>query len=172
MSRAFVKEDADTAPVAVTVRPPLPPGVKNLVTESGLAALRAELRLLTDEEAELAATGEADAGSEALRRLAALGTEIPDLEHRLQTAVLVPKPPPGTAVVQVGAVVVTRDARSSKSSRFRIVGVDEADPLAGLVSFTAPISQALLGRSPGDRVTFDAGSGPREVTLEAVEYPD
>ena len=172
MSRAFIKEDADTEEVLVTVRPPLPQGVDNLVTPSGLAALQAELKALQAEAAELASQPSDQSGSPAVRRMAALDEEIPALEDRLRSAVLVPTPPAGTDAVQVGATVTVRDeGGDGRPSSFRIVGVDEADPLEGLVAFTAPVAGALLGQRVGATATFRTGDGvARSVVLEGVTY--
>jgi transcription elongation factor GreB len=170
MSRAFIKEDADAEGVLVTPRAPLPPGVQNLVTPAGLASLQAELAQLQEEAAGLARQPEEASGSVTVRRLAALDEEIPALEDRLRSAVLVKAPPLGSKVVQLGATVTVRYLGSGRSSSFTIVGVDQADPLAGLVAFTAPVAQALLGSSVGDSQTFEAGEGPAEVLLEEVSY--
>lgn len=168
MSRAFIKEDADQGSVMVKQRPPLPGGVRNLVTPSGLEALRAELRELRREQEELAEAGGAP-GSPAVRRLAAIREELPALEDRLLSAVLI-EPPTGTATVEVGAVVTVVGA--SGTSSFRIVGVDEAEPLEGLIAFTAPAAQALLGRSAGESVTFEASGAQVTLTIRSVDYPD
>lgn len=170
MSRAFIKEDADAEGVLVSPRAPLPPDVPNLVTPAGLASLQAELRDLQEEAARLALQAGEASGSAAVRRLAALDEEIPALEDRLRSAVLVPTPAAGSSQVKLGATVTVRYADSGNSSSFTIVGVDQADPLEGLVAFTAPVAQALLGSSVGDTLSFEAGEGPRTVLLERVSY--
>lgn len=172
MSRAFIKEDADAEQVLVTPRPPLPEGVDNLVTPAGLAALEAELLALRAEASELAALPSEASGSSAVRRLAALDEEIPALEDRLRSAVLVPTPVAGTQVVQLGATVTVKDtAPGGQPNRFTIVGVDEADPLEGLVAFTAPVAAALLGQSVGATVSFRTGDGQAKgLELMAVSY--
>jgi len=37
------------------------------------------------------------------------------------------------------------------------VGEDEADASSGLISWMAPLAQALLGREAGESVTFQGG---------------
>lgn len=171
MSRAFIKEDAAADDVLVTPRPPLPPGVENLVTPTGLAALEEELRELRAEEARLSAQQGAGSDTGLVRRLAALDEEILILEDRIASAVLVPTPPAGTAEVKLGATVTTKEVGAGASSvTFTIVGVDEADPLEGLVAFTAPVAQALLGRRAGEVVSFESGSGRQDVELLEVAY--
>jgi transcription elongation factor GreB len=86
--------------------------------------------------------------------------------------VLVPTPAPGTDVVQGGATVTVKDAAAgAQPNSFVIVGVDEADPLEGLVAFTAPVAQALLGKQLGATATFTTGDGvTRSVLLVDVKY--
>ena len=172
MSRAFIKEDADAEQVLVTARPPLPEGTQNLVTPTGLAALEAELATLRSEAASLTALPSDTSGSNAVRRLAALDEEIPALEDRLRSAVLVPTPPAGTSEVVLGATVVVQDeAPGSRPSSFKVVGVDEADLLEGLVAFTAPAAAALLGRKVGETIFFVSGDGSeRRQKLLEVHY--
>jgi transcription elongation GreA/GreB family factor len=40
----------------------------------------------------------------------------------------------------------------------RLVGEDEADPAAGLISYVSPLAQSLLGLSPGDTLPFAGGA--------------
>lgn len=48
----------------------------------------------------------------------------------------------------------------------RIVGVDEADPDQGAISYLAPLSQALLGLKPGDEVSL--GPSGRRMTIARI----
>lgn len=50
---------------------------------------------------------------------------------------------------------------------YKIVGEDEADINAGLISFTSPIARALIGKNEGDEVTFSAPGG--EMCYEVIE---
>ena len=170
MSRAFIKEDAAAEDVIVTHRPPLPAGVENLVTPAGLAALTAELKEL---QAELNRVSGSDSATEEVRRLAALDEEIPELEERLSSAVLVPTPPAGTTTVLLGATVTIEQLSGpfkGQSTNLTIVGVDEADALEGLVAFTAPVAQALLGQHLGAEVSFHAGDDEQRIKVAAVAY--
>jgi len=169
MSRAFVKEDADSEDVVITHRAPLPTGVPNLVTPAGLAALEAE------RDAKLAALEDLKAGEstgEATRRLAALEEELLLLLERLASAKLSP-PPDDRKLAGVGAKVRVRylgGPQAGQTSELLLVGVDEADPLEGRVAFVAPVAQALMGRREGEVVTFEAGENSLTVELESVAY--
>lgn len=170
MSRAFIKEDAVFDDVIVTHRPPLPAGVENLVTPAGLAALTSELAQLRAERSRLSGS---DPVEQAFRRLAALDEEIPALKDRLDSAVLVPTPAPGTTTVSLGATVTVKQLsgpHTGQTSSLTIVGVDEAEPLEGLVAFTAPVAQALLDRQVNDEVSFKAGDDEQHLMILAVEY--
>ena len=169
MSRAFVKEDADSDDVVVTHRAPLPDGVANLVTPAGLAALEQE------RAAKLAALEVLKAGEEtgeATRRAAGLEEELLLLLERLASAKVVQPPADGTA--GVGATVIVRyqnGPHAGQAAELTLVGVDEADPFEGRIAFTAPAAEALLGRRAGESVTFTAGEQELTVMLERVTYP-
>ena len=53
-----------------------------------------------------------------------------------------------------------------------IVGVDEADPPAGLIAFVAPLARALLGRRVGDSVTVRVPGGAEELEVVEIQYDD
>ena len=60
---------------------------------------------------------------------------------------------------------VTLRLPSGGSQAFRLVGEDEADASSGLISWMAPLAQALLGRAAGDSVDFQGG----EAEILSVE---
>ncbi len=66
-----------------------------------------------------------------------------------------------------GATVKLIDQDTAKDITYRLVGEDEADIKTGLISFTSPIARALIGKSDGDIVSFQAPSG--EKTFEVIE---
>ena len=163
MSRAFVKEDASDERVVVPARAPLPEGVTNLVTASGLRALHAERGALEAERSRIEAAGSA---TDRARALLVVDERLEALEARIATARLAPAPSDPGADVAVGSEVdVRRD--DGRALRVRIVGVDESDPARGLIAFTAPIAAALLGLRVGDTVQA-LGS---EFTVTGVRYP-
>ena len=70
--------------------------------------------------------------------------------------------------MRFGARVTLRD-RAGDVRTFQIVGVDESDPDAGYVSFTAPIARAVLGKRVGETATFRAGAGEETLTIAAID---
>ena len=163
MSRAFVKEDAAGERIVVPARAPLPDGVPNLVTASGMRALHGERR---DLEAARRRAERLDGAAARARALLALDEREAALEERLASARVVPAPAAPDDEVVVGSEVEAR-RHDGRAFRLRIVGVDEADPSRGRIAFTAPVADALLGRRVGDVVT---AAGTR-LTVVAVRFP-
>ena len=159
MSRAFVTEsDREEA----FVPPPLalPPGVPNRITPDGAARLRAELAALVAERAVLRA-----GGPEARARLLVVGPRITLIEARIPTWVETPcRPQPATVVF--GATVTLSDGDRERS--YRIVGIDEADPARGWISFLAPIATAVLGAAVGDLVRVRTPRGDEELEVVGI----
>jgi transcription elongation GreA/GreB family factor len=74
-------------------------------------------------------------------------------------------PPPTNTDVAFGSRVVI--ARKGRKQSFRIVGVDEADPSRGLISFRSPLADAILGARVGEHVEADEPLG--EIEIVSIE---
>jgi transcription elongation factor GreB len=53
-----------------------------------------------------------------------------------------------------------------------LVGEDEADAGAGLVSFYSPIARAIRGARLGDHRRVTLPQGEKEYEVLAIRYPD
>ena len=146
MSKAFTKDDRPDEPPVVRHRQALPDGVPNYVTPTGLRGLRAELAA------------------------AEPGARRAELERRIAAAVLAP-PPADRDEIRFGARVSMRD-QDGDVRRVQIVGVDEAQPAAGMIAFVAPLARALLGRRAGDQVTVQAPGGVDELEVLSIDYDE
>ena len=60
---------------------------------------------------------------------------------------------------------VTLRLPSGTTQAFRLVGEDEAEAAHGLISWTAPLAQSLLGREAGESVPFQ-GADAEIVSIE------
>jgi len=149
MSVAFRRE-SDEEHLEPKFELPIPTG-PNLVTERGL-------RLIDERIAELEA---AIAGSADEAVLARLQRDLRYWTTRQITAELAPAPAGDR--VELGTRV--RILLNGKARELRIVGDDEADPSAGLISFNAPLSRAMMGAEVGDVLPF----GETEDAIEIVE---
>ena len=134
MSRAFVKETAESAPPPERMVDEGP----NLVTPEGLAQIEAHIARI-----EAAMKTETNV---LLRET--LARDLRYWEIRKASAEVV-TPSSDDTVAFGSTVTITRKGRQQT---FRIVGVDEADASNGLISHRSPMAQALLGARPGDIV--------------------
>ena len=69
-----------------------------------------------------------------------------------------------------GATVDLADEDSDEELTYQIVGEDEADIKAGLISITSPIARALIGKEEGDVATVMAPGGERNLEIVEVRY--
>ena len=69
-----------------------------------------------------------------------------------------------------GATVKLLDDDTEKEITYRIVGQDEASIKTGLISYTSPIARALIGKSEGDVVEFNAPDGEKVYEVIEVSY--
>jgi len=168
MSKAFLREsdfdEPETLPPLVSL---LPPGAKNYVTPSGAQRMRAKLAQLI--EVERPALGDVSGDPELKREQQLLDQQIRYLRDSLQTAEIVEPPAETNDIVRFGALVSVRETDGIES-QYTLVGVDEAAPEQGKVSWMSPIARALLNARRGDRVSFKAPSGLKQLEIIAVDY--
>ena len=72
--------------------------------------------------------------------------------------------------VVFGATVELVNLGNDQEVTYRIVGEDEADIQAGLISVASPIARALIGHEEGDSVSVQAPGRQIEYELLAVRY--
>jgi transcription elongation factor GreB len=182
MSKAFTKEsDADDDEDGPAL-PPLPAGARNYMTPAGHRRLRAELMGLIDEERPkvvetvswAAKNGDRSENGDYLygkKRLREIDRRIRFLTKRLDLAeVADPSAHHGKDQVFFGATV-TYATRSGEERTITIKGIDEADSLAGEVSWISPIARALLKAREGDEVSLMTPGGLETLEVLAVSYP-
>jgi transcription elongation factor GreB len=168
VSRAFVKDESWEEPL-VAPRAPLPDGTPNYVTARGLRLLREEQAGLEARQRTIEADAALDDG-ERRRRQSVLTTRLRELLARIASAQVVPAGGAGDDAARFGAEITLRSRNEER--RLRIVGVDEADPEEGLVAFTSPIAQAVLGLKVGQTARLRAAGGEEILTIEGIAYPE
>ena len=72
--------------------------------------------------------------------------------------------------VVFGATIDLEEESSGDSVTYQIVGEDEADLKAGLVSIGSPIARALIGKEAGDVAEVQAPGGPKSYEIVEVRY--
>lgn len=152
MSVAFRRE-SDDEHLEPKFEIPIPPG-PNLVTARGLALIAERVAELED----LIAKGGEDASINAAKR------DLRYWQTRQVTAELVP--PPTGETVEFGTTVTF--LLNGKQRALSIVGDDEADPTGGLISFSAPLSRAMIDAEPGEVLPFAGKDEAIEVLSIAV----
>lgn len=164
MSKAFTKEDDDSAKLRLDDLPQSPH--PNLVTPEGLADLERRLSALVRELAELRARPESVAGRQ---DIAVVERDLRYVDSRLAHAILVDPKSHATGVVAFGAEVeILMD--EDKRQIFRIVGEDEADPKRGLISPYSPLGIALMGAELGDTVEWRKPTGVIDIEIVAIRF--
>jgi transcription elongation factor GreB len=186
MSKAFTREgdgaDDDVDDDGAAALPPLPPGARNYLTPQGYRRLRDELRALIERERPrvvetvswAASNGDRSENGDYIygkKRLREIDRRIRFLTKRLHIAeVADPSLHHGSDQVFFGATVTFDNARG-EARTVTIKGIDEADPLAGEVSWVSPVARALLKAREGDEVTLVTPAGVERIEVVRVRYP-
>ena len=181
MSKAFTKESDGDDDDEVGL-PPLPPGGKNYITPQGFARLKGELLDLIDNERPriveivhwAASNGDRSENGDYLygkKRLREIDRRMRFLTKRLDIAEVVdPALQPNRDQVFFGATVLYSD-KAGEDHTVTIVGVDEAEPLAGKISWISPVARALIKAKEGDTVVLRTPGGIEELDIMEVRYP-
>ena len=79
------------------------------------------------------------------------------------------------SIPQSGKVIFGTTIRLLKSTddlevEYKIVGEDEADVQTGKISYSSPLSRALISKEEGDIVKFESPSGVQEYEIIAVDH--
>ena len=144
MSRAFVKDsDQDTETLPERAISPHP----NLVTARGLALLEARVHELEAERSAARAASDAAA-------LSRIARDLRYFQARRESARLV-TPPAQSQQVRFGVRARLRLPDGAERA-FQLVGEDEADPKAGLISYVSPLAKAMMGKGVGEQLPFGA----------------
>jgi transcription elongation GreA/GreB family factor len=151
MSVAFRRE-SDEEHLEPKFELPIPPG-PNVVTQRGYDLIKAR----TDH---LEAAAGAASDEEQRKRLQ---RDLRYWRSRLATAQIAPAPS-GSAVA-IGTLVTFE--QGDRVRKVTLVGHDEADPAAGLLSFGSPLGRALMGAEIGDEVEVPGQDEP--LAIVAIE---
>jgi transcription elongation factor GreB len=186
MSKAFTKEDSGQADLLADDRdegeddPKLPRGTRNYMTPAGAERLRGELKdLLHQQRPEVvrtvswaASNGDRSENGDYIygkRRLREIDRRIRFLQRRLDNAEVVDPAAQKSDRVLFGATVTVADEGGAERT-YRIVGIDEAEPSRGIISWISPLARAVFNSRVGDVVTLRTPRGEEELEIVALEY--
>ena len=164
MSRAFVKEDADSGAGEITDLPQS--SHPNYVTPRGLAQLKERFAAA---QARRRALLEAGAGGGNELALANVARDLRYIEARLERAIPVDPASQPHDEVAFGATVRVADDKGAERE-FAIVGEDEADAEHGSVSWVSPLAKALIGAAVGDDIVWRRPAGDIALKVLAIRY--
>lgn len=152
------------------------------ITRDRLKELEAELNYLkTVREKEVAelikearSFGDLSENSEydeAKNEQAKLYGRIAEIENILTHAVVFDETadPADHGKVGLGCTIKVRDIEFDEIAVYTIVGSQEADPMEARISDDSPFGRAMLGKSIGDVVEFEAPAGTVRFEILAVE---
>lgn len=152
------------------------------ITARGAEKLKAELQRLRSvdrptvinairearDKGDLSENAEYDAARE---RQGFIEGRIQELEGKLSALqVIDPATVDAAGRIVFGATVELEDQVTGETVKYQIVGDDEADIKASLISVSSPIARALIGRSEGDMAEVLAPGGKREYAIVSVSY--
>ena len=152
------------------------------LTVIGAEMLRAELKKLKSEDrpriikaiAEARAHGDLKENAEyhaAKEQQGFIEGRIKNIDGKLSHAQIIDVtdlPDSGRVVFGTTVELITED--KGEKTVYRIVGEDEADIRAGLLSYTSPIARALIGKEAGDVVNVRTPGGDCSYEIAKVQY--
>ncbi|MCC6474369.1 MAG: transcription elongation factor GreB [Burkholderiales bacterium] len=183
MSKAFTREpdaqDAVSEASAAEAGPPVPGG-RNYMTPAGYLRLKGELKKLVEIERPetvrvvswAASNGDRSENGDYIygkRRLREIDRRVRYLMKRLEAVEVVDPRDQDQDRVFFGASVRYADAGGTQRE-VSIVGIDEADPARGRISWVSPLARALLRTREGDTVVLRAPHGAEEIEVLEVRY--
>ncbi len=90
---------------------------------------------------------------------------VRQLQTMLSSAVIVDDDPASDGVVVAGTVVAIRYEGDEDVERFLVGSIEERRDDVSVVSPGSPLGRALIGRSPGDTVEYEAPNGRLRVEV-------
>jgi transcription elongation factor GreA len=151
------------------------------MTEAGFTRLQDELRRLKtiDRPAIIRAIAEArDHGDlsenaeyhAARERQSFIEGRVLELEDKIARAEVIDVRKLNGTQVKFGATVILADEETSEEATYQIVGEDEADIKAGLLSVTSPLGRALIGKNLGEGVEVSTPRGAKSYEIVQVMF--
>lgn len=150
------------------------------MTPAGAVKLREELARLKEERPKISREigtarehGDLKENAEyhaAKERQGLQEARIKDIEDKLARAEIIDPQKLSGDRVRFGATVTVTNLETDEETQYQIVGAEEADINRGLISISAPLARALIGKSIGDEVVVQLPSGTRRYEIGNVDF--
>ena len=95
---------------------------------------------------------------------------ISEIENKIANAEIIDVSKLSGEVVKFGAKIKLTDEDTDEDSSYQIVGEHEADINDGLLSITAPLARALIGKTVGDSVEVVTPKGSKGYEIIKVSF--
>jgi transcription elongation factor GreA len=152
------------------------------MTSGGHERLEAELKRLKADErpavikaiAEAREHGDLSENAEyhaARERQSFIEGRLLELQDKLARAEIIDISQQSGTTVKFGARVKLVDEETDEEVVYQVVGSEEAEIQRGLLSISAPLGRALIGREAGETVEVTTPRGTRYFEILEVEFP-
>ena len=96
---------------------------------------------------------------------------VQEIEGKLSNSIVIDVTTmPVTGKVIFGVTVTIVNCETDAEVTYKIVGEDEADVSAGMISVTSPIARALIAKEEGDVVVVKTPGGDVEYEIDKVQH--
>lgn len=149
------------------------------VTKEGYEALKKELEKLKRVERpeniraieEARAHGDLSENAEfaaAKDRQGFIEGRISELQYKLASADIIEPDKLNKEKAVFGSRVLLENIETGQDVEYQLVGPDESDIEKGRISISSPLGKAILGKKPGDELTFQVPGGKRVYELVEI----
>ncbi len=95
---------------------------------------------------------------------------VMELEAKISLAEIIDVKKLSGKTVTFGATVTLADEDTDEETKYQIVGADESDIAKGLLSITAPLARALIGKAVGDSVEVVTPRGSKSYEIVKIRF--
>ena len=95
---------------------------------------------------------------------------VSEIENKIANAEIIDVSKLSGKVIKFGAKIRLTDEDTDEDSSYQIVGEHEADIKDGLLSITAPLARALIGKTVGDSVEVVTPKGSKGYEIIKVSF--
>ena len=150
------------------------------ITPKGAQKLKDELARLKEERPKISRDigvarehGDLSENAEyhaAKERQGMVEARIKDIEDKLARAEIIDPSKLHGDRISFGATVELSNIDTDEAVTYQIVGAEEANVNDGLISISAPLARALIGKQVGDEVKVKLPAGERLYEVVAVKF--
>jgi len=153
-----------------------------IMTKKGNDALREELKILKSEErgkiikaiAKAREFGDLKENAEyhaAKEKQSFIEGRINEVESKLSNAEIIDiRSLDVMDKVVFGSTIELKNITTNALVKYQIVGEDEVSIENGMISYKAPISRAIIGKSTNDVIEFESAQGQEVYKIHKIEY--